>query len=153
MGMELDFGDLQSSRGYNAYRAYGRSKLAIVMFSYELARRLHEEGANVDVNALHPGFVATGIGRSGFSLLDFFARGVFVLMRPFQISAEKGARTSLLVATDPSVEGVSGEYFSRERSTPSSAESRRSELWSRLWERTERQLQPSERPADSRATG
>ncbi len=139
-GMRLDFDNLQGERSYNSYRAYGRSKLACVMFTYEIARRLAAEGANIDVNALHPGFVATGIGRSGNSLLDFFARGVFVAMRPFQISAEAGAKTSIYLASSPEVEGVTGSYFAREKPVGSSRESMDTSGWERLWALTEQQL-------------
>lgn len=98
----LGFDDLQSERGFDGYRVYGTSKLANVLFTSELARRL--DGTGVTVNALHPGVVATGIVRDFPALV----RGGWGL---FTMSAGKGARTSLYLATSPEVEGMTGKYF------------------------------------------
>ena len=100
----LDFSDLQASRSYSTFKAYGRSKLANLYFTRELARRL--SGTRVTVNALHPGFVAS----------DFLTKeGLFGWLKPvlnlFAISVEKGARTSIWLASSPAVEGVTGKYF------------------------------------------
>ena len=123
----LDLDDLQLERGYNSPKAYARSKLALILFTYELARRL--EGTGVVANALHPGFVATGIGLK--SPLDKILKPV---MRLFAVSTKEGARTSVYLASSPQVAGVTGEYFKRERPARSSPASYDEELARRLWE-------------------
>src|SRR5262245_41524469 len=110
----LDFDDLQGERRYNGWRAYCRSKLANLLFTYELARRL--EGTGVTANALHPGWVATGFaGNNGWR-----GRLWQRVARWFAISPEEGARTVLYLATSPEVEAESGRYFVRERAVLSS---------------------------------
>ncbi len=128
----LDLDDLMSERDYSAFRAYGRSKLANVMFTYALARRL--EGTRVTANALHPGVVATGFGRNDPGWLRWGVR----IAAPFMLSAEKGARTSLHVAASPELEGVSGRYFANERPVRSSEASYDVAAQERLWEASER---------------
>ena len=105
-----DMDDLMSERGYRGLAAYARSKLANVLFSNELARRLH--GSGVTSNSLHPGDVATSIVRDS-RVLSWGLR----LVRPFIKSPEDGARTTLHVATASELEGVTGRYFAdcRER--------------------------------------
>lgn len=104
-GQKLDFDDLQMARGYRARQAYGLSKLANMLFTFELARRL--QGTGVTVNALHPGYVATDIGLNNGWPVRLFK----LLMRFRAITPEQGCRTSVYLATSPEVEGVSGEYF------------------------------------------
>jgi len=135
----IDFDDLQGERGYSMWRAYQQSKLANVLFTRELARRL--AGRGVTANALHPGAVASGFGRNG---RGFFSRLV-VLGAPFLASPEKGARTTLHVATAPELKGVTGRYFSgcRER-TPSRA-ARDDDAALRLWQISENLTAPSTR--------
>jgi NAD(P)-dependent dehydrogenase (short-subunit alcohol dehydrogenase family) len=103
----MDFDDLQSVHHYRAMRVYGKSKLANILFTLELARRL--EGSSVTANSLHPGTVRTGYGADGD------ARGVLAfgikVASPFFLSAADGARTSVYLASSPEVEAVSGEYF------------------------------------------
>ena len=114
----LDFDDLQSERSYSPFGVYGKTKLANIYFSRELARRL--EGTGVTANALHPGFVASRFARDGDTgrLGDL----AMVLGRPFAISPEKGARTSIYLASSPEVAGVTGGYFYKcKPSTPTSA--------------------------------
>jgi len=101
--------DLQSEQGYRPMRVYSQSKLAMVLFTYELARRL--EGTGVTVNCLHPGFVATNIGQ-GNLVLPLRALVKLMLSR-IGISPEQGAKTSLYLASSPDVEGVTGKYFVR----------------------------------------
>jgi len=116
---EMDFGDLNSTKGrYSAMTAYARSKLANVLFTYELARRL--EGTGVTANCLHPGVVRTGFGKnnSGFAKLIF--QTFQVVARPWLLSPAKGAATSIYLASSPEVEGVTGKYFADCRETPSS---------------------------------
>lgn len=111
VGASLNMGDLQSKKRHGIMHPYGQSKLAVVMFTYELARRL--EGTGVTVNTLHPGFVATNIGRSGVNPL---LRPILKLVFSRGISPEEGAKTTIYLATSPDVEGVSGKYFVK--STP-----------------------------------
>jgi retinol dehydrogenase 12 len=130
-GMTLDFDDLQEGRRYRGFRAYSRSKLANLLFTFELARRL--EGTGVTVNALHPGFVAT----------NFFAGNgpVGWLMRRsaglFAIGPEEGARTTLYLASAPEVEGITGRYFVKGRPVASSPASRDPAAALRLWQVSE----------------
>ena len=110
---QLDFDDLMSEREYKVMRTYGRSKLANIMFTRSLARRLQGSG-NVTANSLHPGLVATGIGqtnplsRLGWRLIVYMRGG---------ISREEGAKTSVYLATSPEVEGKSGDYYAKCRLT------------------------------------
>jgi NAD(P)-dependent dehydrogenase (short-subunit alcohol dehydrogenase family) len=103
----IPFDDLQSARHYRGMRVYGQSKLANILFTLELARRFR--GRGVTANSLHPGTVRTGYGGDGDArgLLGFGIK----IASPFFLSAAKGARTSVYLASSPEVEGVSGEYF------------------------------------------
>ncbi len=107
--------DLQSEREYSPVWEYGNTKLWNIMFTQELAQRLRAHGiTNVTTNCLHPGAVATGYGQQTGGFVGF-ALG---LARPFMISPEKGAQTSLFLATDPSVANVSGGFFSKKKPEP-----------------------------------
>ena len=126
----LDFEDLQCERSYRAQIAYGRSKLANLSFTYELARRL--DGSPVTVNALHPGFVRTGMGNGNG--IPFR-----VAVRLYQrlggaIDVEAGADTSIFLASAPEVEAVSGRYFVERREVASSDSSYDEDAARRLWE-------------------
>jgi NAD(P)-dependent dehydrogenase (short-subunit alcohol dehydrogenase family) len=103
----IPFDDLQSEKRYRGMRVYGESKLANILFTTELARRL--EGRGVTANALHPGTVRTGYGGDG-DTRGFLAVGIKIA-GPFFLSPAKGARTSLYLASSPEVEDVSGRYF------------------------------------------
>jgi NAD(P)-dependent dehydrogenase (short-subunit alcohol dehydrogenase family) len=103
----LPFDDLQSERHYRAMRVYGQSKLANILFTLELARRL--SGTGVTANSLHPGTVRTGYGRDG-DARGLLAFGI-TISSPFFLSPARGASTSVYLASSPDVEGVSGEYF------------------------------------------
>ena len=138
----LDFDNLQGERHYFGWRAYRQSKLANVLFTYELARRL--EGTGVTANCLHPGTVATNLGGGGKGLLSrAFRLGTF-LASPFLLSAEQGAKTPIYVASSPDVDNVSGQYFDKCVQRHSSAASYDSDTARRLWERSE-QLVGSDR--------
>jgi retinol dehydrogenase-12 len=130
-GVTLDFDDLQGRRGYRGFRAYRRSKLANLLFTFELARRL--EGTGVTVNALHPGFVATNIfagnGPAGWLMRQ--SAGLVA------IGPEKGARTTILLATAPEVEGLTGRYFVKGRPVSPSPASRDQDAAGRLWQMSE----------------
>jgi retinol dehydrogenase-12 len=103
---EIDFDDLMSVRGYRVMRTYGRSKLANILFTRSLAKRL--AGSDVTANSLHPGLIATGIGQT-----NALARLVWKLVVGVRggISVEEGARTSVYLATSPDVAGLSGGYY------------------------------------------
>ena len=103
----IPFDDLQSEKHYAGMRVYGRSKLANILFTLELARRL--EGSRVTANSLHPGTVRTGYGADG-DARGLLAFGIKI-SSPFFLSPAKGARTSIYLASSPDVAGVSGEYF------------------------------------------
>jgi retinol dehydrogenase 12 len=114
-----------------ALRQYARTKLANLLFTYELARRL--AGTGVTVNALHPGFVASNF-MAGNGVLGWFMRRWAGF---FGISAEEGAKTSIYLATSPEVEGVTGKHFTRCREAPTSPASRDETAAQRLWELSE----------------
>ncbi len=141
-GEALDFDDLQLTRRYNGWTAYRRSKLCNLLFTYELARRLGDAGPTV--NALHPGFVSSHLGQ-GRSDNSAFWRTVATLVFRFTgaVTPEKGARTSILLATSPELAGVTGQYFvpdttgkngPRGRPASSSGFSRDAEAAARLWD-------------------
>ena len=132
----INMDDLQSQQRYGFMRPYGQSKLAVVLFTYELARRL--QGTGVTVNALHPGFVATNIGRGGLSpLLQPLVKLVFSL----GISPEKGAQTTIYLATSPDVEGVTGKYFTKSIPKRSAEITYDESLQHRLWDESEKLVQ------------
>lgn len=126
----IDFDDLMSEKDYNGMRANNQSKLAMVLFTYELARQL--DGTGVTVNCLHPGAVATGAPLKDPDLSQF-GRFMYKLVKPFFLSPEKGAETSVYLASSPEVEGVTGKYFIRKRAVTSSPESYHREIARRLW--------------------
>jgi NAD(P)-dependent dehydrogenase (short-subunit alcohol dehydrogenase family) len=128
----IDFDDLQGETKYGALRAYSQSKLAQMMFTYELAKRL--EGTGVTVNAVHPGNVATNWGRKSAGALSVLLR----LASPFLLSPEKGADTLIYLASSPEVANVTGKYFFKRKQVESSAESTDEEKSKRLWEISER---------------
>lgn len=126
--------DLQSEQSYNSLWEYGNTKLWNIMFTQELAQRLRAHGiANVTTNALHPGGVATNIGlRSGG-----IGGAMMLLARPFLISPEKGAETSLFLATDPSVASISGGFFSKKKPEPVKSSFNTPANNKKLWEISE----------------
>ncbi len=131
-GGRLDFTDLQSERRYDPVRVYGRTKLANILFTYELARRLL--GTGVTANCLHPGVVATKL------LADYMNVPLVggAIARTFGGSTEKGSETSLFLAASPEVEGVTGRYFVGQRETRSSPASYDEALQRQLWEESAR---------------
>ncbi|MFL5031400.1 MAG: SDR family oxidoreductase [Xanthobacteraceae bacterium] len=130
---ELDFGDLQLAKGYRFRAAYGRSKLANILFTRELARRL--AGTGVTANALHPGFVATDLGQRDNGLLAILIR-LAMLVRAGP--AEKGAETIVYLASSPEVAEVSGSYFYDCRPATPSSEAQNDDNARRLWVETAR---------------
>ena len=125
----MDFDDLMAERSYKQMEVYGRSKLANILFTTELAKRL--AGTGVTANSLHPGSVNTGYARDG-DTTGFLAWGVRVYA-PFSLSPEKGARTSVYLSSSAEVEGVTGKYFAKCRPTTPSANARDGDAAARLW--------------------
>jgi NAD(P)-dependent dehydrogenase (short-subunit alcohol dehydrogenase family) len=123
----LDFADLQTARGYAAMKAYGRSKLANILFTRELARRV--AGAGVTANCLHPGFVATRFGNDN----NLFVRAVVRLMMLSAIKPEEGAETIVYLASSPEVAEISGRYFQESRPATPSAAAQDDDAARRLW--------------------
>src|SRR5437660_1310042 len=123
----LDFDDLQSAHGYSGFKAYGRSKLANILFTRELARRLARPG--VTANCLHPGFVATRFGDQTGGLLSYAVR----IAKIFAISAEEGAETLVYLASAPEVANVSGAYFYKCRPATPTQEAQDDTAAQRLW--------------------
>ena len=103
----INFDDIEQEQKYSSFGAYGQSKLAIIMFTYELARRLR--GTNVTVNAVHPGFAASNIGKNN----GWLGKIVVPMLRPFAISCDKAAETSIYLASSPEVENTTSKYFVR----------------------------------------
>jgi retinol dehydrogenase-14 len=125
----LDFDDLGFERGYGIMKAYARSKLANVLFAAELGRRLASSG--VTSNSLHPGSVATNI----WSGAPLWAKPLIaVLFRPFFVTAEEGARIIVTLAADPTLEGVTGQYFEGGKAVDPAPLARDEALAKRLWD-------------------
>jgi NAD(P)-dependent dehydrogenase (short-subunit alcohol dehydrogenase family) len=145
LGVRLDFDDLQSAKGYNGLRVYGRSKLANILFTRELARRL--AGTGVTANCFHPGVVATRFGDASGGLAGL----VFPILRPFFISPEKGGDTLVYLASSPEVATTTGEYFVKRKIVAPSAAARDDAAAKRLWEASE--TLAGARAQQERATG
>ena len=133
-GMRFD--DLQSERGYKTFEAYSQSKLANVLFTRELARRL--QGTGVTANAAHPGPVRSGFGMDGD--LEGFEGVGLRLVRPFEIGPKRGARTSLHLATSTDVATKTGMYWVRSKPGHMSRHARDHGAAARLWDESERLL-------------
>ncbi|MGI0090738.1 MAG: SDR family NAD(P)-dependent oxidoreductase, partial [Nitrososphaerales archaeon] len=124
---QIDFDDLQGEKRYSAMKSYCQSKLAQVLFTHELSKRI--AGTGITVNAVHPGAVRTHWGDEAGAL------GIGIrIARPFMLSAEKGASTPFYGATSPEVEGVSGKYYDKKKDTRSSKESYDEVESEKLWE-------------------
>jgi NAD(P)-dependent dehydrogenase (short-subunit alcohol dehydrogenase family) len=126
---KLNFDDIPFKDGYSRSKAYRRSKLANIAFTYELAR--HFSNQKITVNAMNPGLVATNVGES--------AGGVSAKMKGLVdkiagLTPEEGAQTIIYLATSPEVTGVSGRYFVKEKSIPSSKISYDLDFCRRLWD-------------------
>ncbi|MFX1589722.1 MAG: SDR family oxidoreductase [Promethearchaeota archaeon] len=123
--VSLDFGDLQSEKKYSSFGTYGKSKLALLLFTYELSRKLKD--FDVTVNALHPGVVKSNLGRDQPAFSRWFQNVFFK-------SPERGAETSIYLASSPVVEGITGKYFINKRPAKSSIESYNKENAKKLWD-------------------
>ncbi len=131
-GGKIDFDDIQLRRNYGGWRAYQQSKLANILFTNELSRRL--EGTGVTANALHPGFVRTRFFQDFDGWIGFVTK---LGARLVAIGPEAGAQTSIYLATSPEIEGVSGRFFVKSRPVTSSARSRDPATAERLWQVSE----------------
>lgn len=126
----LDLDDLQNEREFKAFRVYGQSKLANILFTHELAKQL--EGTGVSVNALHPGGVGTRLGTNNGSL----GRIIMTIARPFLRSPARGADTSIYLATDPGLGETSGRYFVNRREKQPSADAMNDAMAAALWKKS-----------------
>jgi NAD(P)-dependent dehydrogenase (short-subunit alcohol dehydrogenase family) len=125
----IEFDDLQGERSYSGARAYNQSKLANVMFSYELARRLH--GTTVTANVLHPGVVSTSFGADDPATVQ---RVMIPFLRRFMKTPAEGAATSIHLASAPALERVTGSYFADRKPKTSSKPSYDQAAAARLWQ-------------------
>ena len=135
-GGRIAFDDPHLTRGYKAWRAYRQSKLANILFTSALARRL--QGSGVTANALHPGFVRT---RFGGDNPTWFRTGVRLAMAAMAISVEEGAKTSIFLAASPAVEGQSGGYYVKSAAAKPSPAARDDAAAERLWAISEAMVQ------------
>jgi NAD(P)-dependent dehydrogenase (short-subunit alcohol dehydrogenase family) len=127
----MPWDDLMREKSYSGWSAYGESKLANILFTRELAKRLGAGG--VTANSLHPGFVATNFGNDNGG----FLRLLLPIAKLFALSEEAGARTSIWAATSEEVAGVTGKYFAKCRESTPTREARSDEDAARLWKVSE----------------
>jgi NAD(P)-dependent dehydrogenase (short-subunit alcohol dehydrogenase family) len=140
---KVDHDDLQSAKNYEGTKAYARvrapvyanSKLMLMMFTYELARRL--KGTGVTANVLMPGFVATNLGKNSGSLSSSL---MFKMVRPMQINATKGAETSVYLASSNDVKDATGKCFAKKKEVTTCPASYDDDLQKSLWKKTESML-------------
>lgn len=132
---KLNLDDLQSTQSANMRNAYGQSKLAMLLFTYELADRL--EGTGITVNAVHPGAVSSGFAKNLGPLIRTLSRAVYAVVG---ISPDEGADTILYLACSPEVAGTTGKYFIKRRAVPSKGLSNDVTLRKRLWDASEQLL-------------
>ena len=123
----LNLENITSTENYIPLAAYAKSKLANIYFTYELARRL--VGTSVTVNVYDPGFTATNIGRE-----SLFGKIAMPIANIFAVPVEKGAATGIFLASSPEVEGISGEYFVRNKPVKSSKISYDEDMAKKLWQ-------------------
>ncbi len=128
----IHFEDINLTKGFNVFKAYSQSKLANVLFTRELARRVQDRG--ITVNSCHPGAVATNIG---IDRNTGFGKTITGLLKPFFQTPRQGANTAIFLATDESVKGITGEYFYKCKIAKSSKRSKDMELARKLYEFTE----------------
>lgn len=129
---KIHFDDINLHKGFNVFKAYSQSKLANVLFTRELSRRLADKG--ITVNCCHPGAVATNMG---INRETGFGKTITGLLKPFFLTPEQGAKTAVFLATDESVKDISGEYFYKCKIAKSSKRSKNMELAKKLYEFSE----------------
>jgi NAD(P)-dependent dehydrogenase (short-subunit alcohol dehydrogenase family) len=128
---KINFDDLQSVKDYKGMQVYSKAKLMLMMFTYELSRRL--AGTGVTANVLMPGFVATNLGKNSGSLRSSL---MFKMVRPMQINAKKGAETSVYLASSDEVRDVSGKCFVKKKEVVTCPASHDESMQKRLWNET-----------------
>jgi NAD(P)-dependent dehydrogenase (short-subunit alcohol dehydrogenase family) len=128
---DIDFDNFEFDRNYRSFKAYARSKLALLLFTYELARRT--TGTGVTVNAANPGLVWTKLGQNGLRG-RLGQRLVHLLYRKQSVSPEEGAKTIVYLCSSQEVEGITGKYFTNEAESASSPGSHDVQLAGRLWD-------------------
>ena len=139
MGGKINFEDVEGKQKYSGWAAYSQSKLANILFTAELARRL--EGTGVTANSLHPGFVASNFAMNNMEGGRAFLRPVFRIFQKFAaISPEKGAQTSIFLASSPAVEGITGKYFAKSKAVTPSKAAQDMDAARRLWEMSEKMV-------------
>jgi retinol dehydrogenase 14 len=126
---QIDLDDLQGARAYSGQAAYSQSKLANVMFTNELARRL--EGTGVTANSLHPGFVRTDFGAGDQA---WFFSVISRVVRPFLKTPAQGARNSIYLASSPEMDGVTGQFFANKKVKTANKVAYDTEMTARLWD-------------------
>lgn len=131
----IDLTNPHLTRGYRVWSGYAQSKLANILFTRELAKRL--AGTSATVNSLHPGAVGTSIGVDRDT---GFGKAVHAMLRPFFLTPAQGAETAVYLATSPDVRAVSGEYYYRRKIAPVSARAQDEELARQFWTWSERQV-------------
>lgn len=134
---KMHFDDLGLKRNFAPLRAYSQSKLANVMFTFELAERLKNDG--ITVNALHPGVVASNFGKSNPGLVGRITGGVlWTMQNVFGVSTDKGSDTLVYLASAPEVAGETGKYWYKRKITKVSKDAQDRDQWARLWAESER---------------
>jgi NAD(P)-dependent dehydrogenase (short-subunit alcohol dehydrogenase family) len=128
-GGKIDFDNLQGERSFSSFGPYGNSKLANILFTTELAHRL--EGTGVTVNALHPGLVNTGFGKNNPGLLMKIMGAIIPLIAR---SPEKGAQTSIYLASSPEVQTITGKYFVDRKVTQPAPQAADRNVARKLWD-------------------
>lgn len=128
----MGFEDMQAESGYKTFREYGRSKLANILFTRTLAKRL--EGQGITVNCLHPGAVATSLGTQN---TGFFSSALPIILKPFFRSPEQGAQTSLYLCCSDAVADITGEYFAKAKLVKAKPWACDDSAAQRLWTYTE----------------
>ena len=142
----MNFDDLNAKQKFSGMGAYAQSKLANVLFTYELVRRL--KGSGVTANALHPGVVRTGFGKNNAGPIRLVFQAFQLIGRPWLLSPEQGAQTSIYLASSPEVDGVTGKYFADSREEPSSPASYDEAAQRRLWDISEQMVGLKASPAE-----
>jgi NAD(P)-dependent dehydrogenase (short-subunit alcohol dehydrogenase family) len=129
--VKMEWDNMQSEKNFDSFRAYGRSKLMQILFTYELHHQLRLEGAHVAVNALHPGAIKTDIWAGSFGFFKFV--GNLLSMT----TIEEGADAITHLATSPELEHISGKYFTKKKMIRSNRHSYNRDEWTRLWDMSE----------------
>ncbi|HRI26456.1 MAG TPA: SDR family oxidoreductase [Chitinophagales bacterium] len=132
MVRSIDFDNLQAEKSYSMWQVYGLSKLGNIFFTYELARRLAQQGCDTTVNCLHPGVVSTNFAQKETDA--WWVKLGFKLLKPLIRTPEQGAETSIYLASSPDVAGISGKYFDSKKAVKSSPLSYNPDIAAQFWE-------------------